>query len=396
MLQKYKADKKREKLPAEKLIVFDSLPKFLDDLREELSNDKSPIFDPDFKPIFQNQNVGSIKRERDGGDGLESKLKRLKRENTCEDLSDMTVLKILDRISDEKYRMHAEVLNTVKLSARDESARAEQSRNEISFHIIANTLNKKTSPQNLNWLLTCKNVFAHQLPRMPKEYITQLVFDGKHKTLALVKDNKPIGGICFRAFPSQGFVEIVFCAVTSSEQVKGYGTILMNHLKDYSNQIEIRHFLTYADEYAIGYFKKQGFSDDIKLNQICYTGFIKEYEGATLMHCELHPGIIYTQFSNVIRKQKEIVKELILQRQQEMQKTYPGISCFRDGARCISLESIPGLREINWKAFRALKSLKSGEEDEDFEKLTVQLSSVLSSIKQHQSSWPFLQVIALI
>ena len=42
----------------------------------------------------------------------------------------------------------------------------------------------------------------------------------KHKCLALVKDNKVIGGICFRMFPIQGFTEIVFCAVTSNEQVK--------------------------------------------------------------------------------------------------------------------------------------------------------------------------------
>jgi len=59
----------------------------------------------------------------------------------------------------------------------------------------------------------------------------RLVFDPKHKTLALVKDGRPIGGICFRMFSSQGFTEIVFCAVTSNEQVKGYGTHLMNHLK---------------------------------------------------------------------------------------------------------------------------------------------------------------------
>lgn len=228
---------------------------------------------------------------------------------------------------------------------------------------------------------------------MPKEYITQLVFDGKHKTLALVKDNRPIGGISFRSFPKQGFIEIVFCAVTSSEQVKGYGTHLMNHLKDYSNQQKIRHFLTFADEHATGYFKKQGFSDEIKLSQPIYNGYIKEYEGATLMHCELHPEIVYTQFSNVIRKQKEIIKELILQRQQEMQKIYPGIPCFREGSKCISLESIPGLRDINWKALRTLKQMKSTEEDDDFDKFTMQLSSVLNAVRQHQSSWPFLTVI---
>lgn len=74
----------------------------------------------------------------------------------------------------------------------------------------------------------------------------------KHKTLALIKDNRPIGGICFRTFMTQGFTEIVFCAVTSNEQVKGYGTHLMNHLKDYHIGHNILHFLTFADEFAIG------------------------------------------------------------------------------------------------------------------------------------------------
>lgn len=45
-------------------------------------------------------------------------------------------------------------------------------------------------------------------------------FHRKHKTLALIKDGRVIGGICFRMFPTQGFTEIVFCAVTSNEQVK--------------------------------------------------------------------------------------------------------------------------------------------------------------------------------
>lgn len=76
----------------------------------------------------------------------------------------------------------------------------------------------------------------------------------KHRTLALIKDNRPIGGICFRMFVTQGFTEIVFCAVTSNEQVKGYGTHMMNHLKDYHVKNNINHFLTFADEFAIGKF----------------------------------------------------------------------------------------------------------------------------------------------
>ena len=71
-------------------------------------------------------------------------------------------------------------------------------------------------------------------------------------------------------FASQGFTEIVFCAMTSEQQVKGYGTHLMNMLKDYHIKHNILHFLTFADEFAIGYFKKQGFSKDIKLPRETY------------------------------------------------------------------------------------------------------------------------------
>lgn len=170
MLMKFKADKDREKLPAEKLIVFDSLPKFLEDLgnslREEIGSDDSLIFDQNFKPAFpvSAQNA-TMKRELDANQPDDVRLKRLKRENTIEDLSDFTVIKILDRINDEDYKINAEVLNSVKLSARDDAAKAEQSRNEISFHIIANSFQKPPSTENLAWLVTCKNVFAHQLPR---------------------------------------------------------------------------------------------------------------------------------------------------------------------------------------------------------------------------------------
>lgn len=79
-----------------------------------------------------------------------------------------------------------------------------------------------------------------------------MVFFRKHRTLAIIKDNSPIGGICFRPFPTQGFTEIVFCAVRLKDQTKGYGTYLMNHLKDYHISKGIHHFLTFADVNAIG------------------------------------------------------------------------------------------------------------------------------------------------
>lgn len=62
-------------------------------------------------------------------------------------------------------------------SARDEAARLEERRGVIEFHVIGNSLNQKPNKKILMWLVGLQNVFSHQLPRMPKEYITRLVFD---------------------------------------------------------------------------------------------------------------------------------------------------------------------------------------------------------------------------
>jgi histone acetyltransferase len=107
------------------------------------------------------------------------------------------------------------------------------------------------------WLTNARNIFSKQLPKMPKEYIVRLVFDRNHKSLVLLKQGRVSGGITFRPFWDNGFIEIAFCAITGTEQVKGYGTHLMNHLKAYCQSVGLYYFLTYADNYAIGYFKKQ-------------------------------------------------------------------------------------------------------------------------------------------
>jgi GNAT superfamily N-acetyltransferase len=65
---------------------------------------------------------------------------------------------------------------------------------------------------------------------------------------------------------SQRFGEIAFCAITADEQVKGYGTRLMNHLKQHARDADgLTHFLTYADNNAVGYFVKQVWLPDLLL-----------------------------------------------------------------------------------------------------------------------------------
>ena len=88
-------------------------------------------------------------------------------------------------------------------------------------------------------LIDLKNIIAKQLPRMPRNYIVRLTMDRQHEAMIIrrkVNDqstNKSIivGGCVFRPFLAQRFAEIVFLAISTSEQVKGYGTRLMNRLK---------------------------------------------------------------------------------------------------------------------------------------------------------------------
>lgn len=190
-------------------------------------------------------------------------------------------------------------------------------------------------------LASLENVFSWQLPSMPPGYITKLLYDPNHQTLCLVKEkqgggqdgivvgggaNMPaakrraalgpagaparvgnaaragefasggtgdgsglmvIGGVTYRPFYELGFAEVVFCAVVGHEQVRGCGTQLMSHLKEHLGKDGITHFITYADDGAIGFFKKQGFSRELSIPREKFEPHITQYSGGTLMDCRL-------------------------------------------------------------------------------------------------------------
>ncbi len=103
-------------------------------------------------------------------------------------------------------------------SARDKNVKTEEDKGQIEFHVIKNDGNIR----NLKLLTDLKNIISKQLPKMPKEYIVRLVFDKKHESMIIMRNNveKVIGGVCFRPNYEQGFIEIAFLAISSLEQVK--------------------------------------------------------------------------------------------------------------------------------------------------------------------------------
>ncbi|KAI8889729.1 putative histone acetyltransferase [Backusella circina FSU 941] len=245
--------------------------------------------------------------------------------------------------------------------------------------------------QSMILLTGLKNVFQKQLPKMPKEYIARLVYDRNHHSIALIRTpHKVIGGICYRPFDAQEFAEIVFCAVASTEQVKGYGSFIMNHLKDYvAENTNVKHFLTYADNYAVGYFRKQGFTTEITLDKRKWVGYIKDYEGGTIMQCTIVPKMKYLQVQDILG----IQRNAILKKSQEKSTehiTYPGLRMpmGKNGKRTIDPLEVPGIKDSGWSAEMDMLSNRPRHSPH-----YNQMLIIVEDLQNYTHAWPFLEPV---
>ncbi|KAG6658719.1 hypothetical protein CIPAW_04G181200 [Carya illinoinensis] len=279
-------------------------------------------------------------------------------------------------------------------SAREESLKREEEAGRLKFVCLSND----GIDEHMVWLIGLKNIFARQLPNMPKEYIVRLVMDRSHKSVMVIRRNQVVGGITYRPYASQKFGEIAFCAITADEQVKGYGTRLMNHLKQHARDVDgLTHFLTYADNNAVGYFIKQGFTKEIHLEKDRWQGYIKDYDGGILMECKIDPKLPYTDLSTMIRRQRQAIDEKIRELS-NCHIVYTGIDFQKKEAgipkKTIKVDDIPGLREAGWtpdqwghSRFRTLSA--STDSATNQKHLTAFMRSLLKSMHDHVDAWPF-------
>ncbi|ETW85228.1 hypothetical protein HETIRDRAFT_438210 [Heterobasidion irregulare TC 32-1] len=244
-------------------------------------------------------------------------------------------------------------------------------------------------PRSFVILTNLKTLFQKQLPVMPREYIARLVYDSNSKCLAICKRGyKVVGGICYRPFTHRGFAEIVFFATASADQVKGYGALLMDHFKAHIRRTypDMMHFLTYADNFAVGYFKKQGFSKNITLDRAIWAGYIKDYEGGTIMQCTMLRKVDYLATKEIVAQQREA----ILAKIRQMSKShivYEGLPQFQDGkgeGLVIDPKDVPGLRESGWIPNMNVPARPSTK---NFERSAME--SILSDLQAHPQAWPF-------
>lgn len=290
----------------------------------------------------------------------------------------------------------ADDLDDAEPPLRERPAVIEERSGLIQFRVVTND----GKPESNIILTGLKNIFQRQLPKMPREYITRLVMDRNHWSMGIVKRGlQVVGGITYRPFNNRRFAEIVFCAITSTEQVKGYGSHLMNHLKDHvKSSSDVMHFLTYADNYAIGYFKKQGFTKEISLDRSVWVGYIKDYEGGTLMQCSMLPRIEYLKVQELLIAQKQLIKKKI-RSISKSHVVHSGLDVFRDPKPKqeennesndptanfkIDPSKVPGLRESAWTV--EMDELSRRPRRGPHHNL---MRHIVLEMSNHQAAWPF-------
>lgn len=111
-------------MPIERQKMLSQLPKFLETLKNEVVNEESPIWDPNFK-----QPIGLMlqrKRDREQLSATSKKTnetnKKQKRDDSGEELSEEMIIKTIQRINDTNYANKTEIVFPVN-APRDEAAK---------------------------------------------------------------------------------------------------------------------------------------------------------------------------------------------------------------------------------------------------------------------------------
>jgi len=193
------------------------------------------------------------------------------------------------------------------------------------------------------------------------------------------------------------------------EQVKGFGTRLMNKLKDHCKKGGFKYFLTYADNNAIGYFKKQGFHKNLKMPLDQFKDYIKDYDGSTLMEAEIDPKIDYSNLSEILKEQKKCLEKyckkfLNVKREysydefeKELQKNGIELNSLKNKNKENEenfeinesvFNCIPGLKEAGW-TYDDYKTQCEIEKEGDNVNFLTQCRNIVLKLKSQPNSWPF-------
>jgi histone acetyltransferase len=173
----------------------------------------------------------------------------------------------------------------------------------------------------------------------------------------------------------------------------------MNLLKKNAVLEGLEYLITYADNYAIGYFKKQGFSKTISMPKGRFQGLIKDYDGGTMMECYVHPSIDYTRIPEMIQSQREFILSMVRLNSKSDKVVYPPLptgwkpntqGTKRGYEAATRAMSIPGVAEAGWTMHDLVSSTNATKEN-DRRKINLksEVLAIIHKVHQQQFAWPF-------
>lgn len=189
-------------------------------------------------------------------------------------------------------------------------------------------------------------ILCEELPEMEPTHIINKVYDPDYFNLVLYKEGRPIGGLVFCIFPKDNFAELSLCAVVADQKGKGFGAMLVNHMKDYLVSRKIGHVITCADQSTPNFYRRVGFTCHLTLNnermrkvEIC--------NNIVLMQCDLVPSVSYVRSKEVITKQIEHVDNLT--KANKFSVRLPGFSFSQQLPRQLPLNRVAILEKLGFK-----------------------------------------------
>ena len=293
--------------------------------------------------------------------------------------------------------LHSSEMKSEMTPVERELQHAEQEeRGVLGFRVVQND----GEVDSLVTLIDVKNIYTKQLPKMGAEYICRLVLNRQHRSLCCLYGGKVVGAITYRPHTSthdgltQIFAEIAFCCVSASHQVQGYGTRLMNQLKEHAKAEGIAYFLTYADDHAVNYFRKQGFQKQVTMSRERWKGYIKDYNGATMMECKIDRSVDYLSTRRVAAKQREVIRQktLTLSNAHVVRPGLPAAPAGGTSATDAPVDlraAVPGLSETPWQQLERTYELRG-------EPQTLQhcLEAVFAAVAADDNARPFQQPVS--
>ncbi len=143
-------------------------------------------------------------------------------------------------------------------------------------------------------------------------------------------------------------------------------------------------------QYATGYFQKQGFTKEITLDKLVWMGYIKDYEGGTLMQCSMLPRIRYLKAGCMLLKQKETIQAKIRVLSKSHIVHQPPAQWANGGPITpVDPLSIPAIRATGWSLYMDALARTQTRRGPHFN----ELRRFLYQIRNHKQAWPFLNPV---